>query len=166
MRARISVVIVAMVATIVLSNALDVTNRALDARFMPANNNTTLNQTAYQELMTNVWTRFSENFILASEVLDSYVKNNTTNDSAMKAYVSAYVLNSNDLEAINRIDPPAMYVDYNEYTTSAFYNFNEYLLHMAKYFETRSPHYAAEALEYYNLTTISRDKALDEMVLA
>jgi len=160
-------VLLALISMVTISNALNTTenNPLGETVSVTEDNSPTLNETVYVNLISNMWLQYSDDFVYASNILDRYVKNNTSSEKAMVASLSLYMLSLKDLNTIESIKPPEKYANYHNETREAFYYFEEYLLNIARYYETGKSVYVAEALQYYNLTTASRDKALDESIM-
>jgi hypothetical protein len=167
MKRIVMIVLLAAISMVTISNALNTPEKSPLGEAVSAgvDNSSTLNETAYINLITNMWLQYSDDFVYASNILDRYVKNNTSNERAMVATASLYILNSRNLKTITSIKPPEKYSNYHNDTMAAFYYFEEYLSNIARYYETGKSNYVTEALQYYNLTTTSRDKALEEALM-
>lgn len=98
----------------------------------------------YLQASDAIWSQFWQELSFSSYVLDRYVSGNITAEDAFTRTVSAYILCSDSIMAINSIKPPEKYRDLHNLTILALVNLQAYLWNQAKYYE-------AISIEYWNL---------------
>jgi hypothetical protein len=97
--------------------------------------------------------------------VDKYASNNISESEAIQSLMSIYVLAGRTESNIAKIEPPAKYKNFHNYTFNAEENFRIYLWNLAKFIETRYTEYGLEAQTALNLSLDYRQKAIDESVL-
>ncbi|MDH7596392.1 MAG: hypothetical protein QHG98_01425 [Methanothrix sp.] len=103
-------------------------------------------------LLMSGWDSFVENLNYSSDVLNQTVHGGMTYEDAMVLMTTIFILNSQALVEVEKLDPGERYLDFKNCTVNAMRSFNGYLLNMAKFFETKNIRYVMAARDRFNTT--------------
>ena len=123
------------------------------------------NESICQELLKTAWIQYREDILYSSSILDEFVEGKITNREAMITTTSIIVLTSRTIEIVNKMNPPAKYVKYHDYTANALEQLEEYLWCMSKFYETGGRNYILDASTSYNNSIYYYEKAIEESML-
>ncbi len=147
--------------SIILSS---ITSIQAEAALTPAQN-----ESNYINLTNKMWSLYSEDLLYSSNILNAYTKNNISSREALSATISVFVLNSQTTsaitEAIAGAKPPAKYAKYHNSTVAAISSLQDYLLSLAKFYETGNIEYAVAARNLFNESIEHHDEAIEAAIL-
>jgi len=123
------------------------------------------NESIYQELSKTVWIQYNEDVLYSSSILDKFMDGELTNREAMVTTASTIVLTSQTIETVNKMNPPAKYVKYHNYTANALEQLEKHLWCMSKFYETGKRNYILEAGTSFNSSIYYYEKAIEESML-
>ncbi|MGB9901826.1 hypothetical protein [Methanothrix sp.] len=103
-------------------------------------------------LLVSGWDSFVENLNYSSDVLNQTVHGGMTYEDAMVLMTTIFILNSQALVEVEKLEPGERYLDFKDCTVNAMRSFNGYLLNMAKFFETKNIRYVMAARDRFNTT--------------
>jgi hypothetical protein len=126
--------------------------------------NTAINETDYVSLSNKVWSLYNEDLAYSSNVLNEFTKKNISNKEALGSTLEVFLLNSQTTGLINQIEPPEKYSTYHNNTVSAMAAFQNYLLNLAKFYETGNIGYAQAAKDLFNESLEYHDKAIEASI--
>ena len=101
----------------------------------------------------------------SSQILDGYVNKSISNSEAIQSVMAIYTMAGRTESNMARVEPPAKYAEFHNYTLNAVEYFRLYLWNLAKFLETKYPVYGVEAQSYLNKSLDYRQKAIDESLL-
>jgi hypothetical protein len=104
----------------------------------------------YEKRMTSELDNYRDDLSYSSRILDDYVKKNVSDREAFTSTVSIFTMVSENLEAMDQIEPPVEYLSqYNSSKQAVFY-LKWYTWNLARFYETKKVIYAAVARDYFN----------------
>jgi len=119
----------------------------------------------YSQESTAALFDYTNDLNYSSQVLNEYVNESISDSEAIQSIMAVYMLAGRTESNIARVEPPAKYANFHNYTLNAVVNFRLYLWNLAKFIETKHIQYGVEAQTYLNASSDYRQKALDESVL-
>jgi hypothetical protein len=136
------------------------------AESVTGNTTTLLSDSDYRNTTDGILREFKEDLDYSSFVLDEFVKENISRESALTSTISVYVMNIHTINTVLRVEPSEKFSKYHSYLNLMLTDFQMYLWNLAKFYETNNGNYALRAREKYNSTTENYDNALQERVLS
>ncbi len=120
-----------------------------------------MNESSYRSFLGTVQSMYREDFNYSGSVLENYVNKTISEEEAMVATTSIFLLTSHSLALLDINKPPKIYERAYNNTHMALTNLRSFLWNMSKFYETNRGSYLIQARKNLN-ESVSYYKASQE----